>query len=75
MFKVGDYVMINRNEYRTACYREELNEMFFKIARVTEVIKPKYGNYSVQYRLDIAQKYRFYFAFSERYLIDLKKGV
>lgn len=75
MFKVGDYVMINRNAYKTTCYREELNEMFFKIARITEVIKPKYDTYNVQYRIDIAQKYDFYFAFSERFLIDLKEGV
>ena len=75
MYKVGDYVMINRNAYRTEYYRKELDEMFFKIARITEVIKPKYGTCNVQYRIDIAQKYRFYFAFSERFLINLKEGV
>ena len=75
MFKVGDYVMINRNEYRTKWYREELDEMFFKVARITEVIKPKHDTCSVQYRIDIAQKYKFYFAFPERFLIDLREGV
>lgn len=74
MFKVGDYVMINKNEYRTSYYREELNEVFFKVGRIIEIIRPK-NSTGVWYRLDITQKYKFYFAFTERYLIDLKKGI